>query len=763
MSNDAENLNVEEHPGPAGDLSDLEKSQGMRYGLYAAVLGVTFFFATNGNVLTLFARRLGASNTQIGAIVSLFLVFALVQVFVAGMIERRGKKPFLVGGWIASTILVIPFLFIPWVHSRWGSAAAIYTLMAVIVPLALARQVAIPGWMPLLNDVVPTHFRGRYFAKMRTAWQVAGIIFLVLTALFFGGSGSAPFWRYQVVFMVGIVASFLRVGALRKIPELPLAPPRRRPSIFKSFRLPFADSGFVRYVVFTALVTAAMAMTDSYTVIFLKSPQLDYSDSAALFTSTVVFFLGSAVSLLVWGWLADRLGAKPFLVITVIAMGLVRFLWLGALWKPGGGAVIVLTYLLYGVFAAGFGIANTKYLFGIAPRNFGKTTYMTIAGVIATLVSAVMVPAGGFIIDGLSHWHSELARFGLDEYRLPLVASGVMMVVTAVILVGLKEHRTVPTREVLSALFGRPLRTGYNIFLWGRALDESSRVNVTRTLGSVGGVIGEGELLKALDDPSFQVRREAVESLGRLKSRRTVKALVEKLRDPYSFVRISAAVALGEIGSPAACRALEQALDDPNEELRLQGALALGKIRREASIEPLRKAMSTETDPVVWSVMATARGMLSDETVAGDVVERLNPDTPAALRGQLLIALGNAIGQRNELYQYLHRGEADFEASMREILSTVRTVLRKAGGKADLHGLWEHLDVGGYLRKRDYKRIVTGAYGFALMLYGKELYPRGTAAGAALEALSTRRAEILWDSTLLALECLKVIIRRYPR
>ena len=102
MSNDAENPNVEEHPGPAGDLSDLEKSQGMRYGLYAAVLGVTFFFATNGNVLTLFARRLGASNTQIGAIVSLFLVFALVQVFVAGMIERRGKKPFLVGGWIAS-------------------------------------------------------------------------------------------------------------------------------------------------------------------------------------------------------------------------------------------------------------------------------------------------------------------------------------------------------------------------------------------------------------------------------------------------------------------------------------------------------------------------------------------------------------------------------------------------------------------------------------------------------------------------------------
>jgi hypothetical protein len=444
-------------------------------------------------------------------------------------------------------------------------------------------------------------------------------------------------------------------------------------------------------------------------------------------------------------------------------MGAVRFLWFAALLPVAGGAVITLIYFLTGVFAAGFGIAHTKYLFSITPRNFGKTTYMTLAGVLTTVVMAGMVPLGGYIIDGLSGYHTSLARFGLDEYRLPFVVSGVMVFVATILLVGIREHKTVATREVLAAFLGRPLRTGYNIFLWGRPLPEGRRVSVTRTLGHLGSVIGEEELLKALEDPSFQVRREAAEALVRMKSPRTVKSLIEKLNDPYSFIRVSAALALGETGSSSACEALEGVLEDSNPELRLQAALALGKIRRASSADAVRAAMATEGDRVVWSVMATALGMLGDEAIAAEVVQRLNPDTPASLRGQLLIAASNAIGAGNDLYKYLHRGEDVFLRSAGEITAGIVAAIRSLPHKRELEHLWTFLQVGQCLDGGDFRCIAGGAFQFALLLYGKDAYPRESAPGAALEVLATKRDTLLWDTALLSLECLKVMVGRYPR
>ncbi len=596
MSSQEQPVAGEEGRPPQADLTGEQKRRGMHLGFYAAALGVTFFFATGGNVLTLFVKRLGASNTQIGGILSFLFIFSVVQIFVAPLIERYGKRPFIIRGWLIATTLAFSYVTVPWIYGKWGGQAAIYALMVMIVPLAVARQVAIAGWMPLLNDVVPTHVRGRYFGKMRTVWQGTGIVFLALTSFFFGGKENAPFWQYQVVFLVGIAASYLRILAIAKMPELPPSPDEDRPSFFRTFGIPFGDPEYVRFIVFSALFAAAVALTDSYMVVYLKSPTLAYDDSSALFVSTVVFFMGSALSVLLWGWLADRLGAKPLLVINALAMGAVRFLWFAALLPVAGGAVIMLIYFLTGVFAAGFGIANTKYLFAITPRNFGKTTYITLAGVLTTVVMAGMVPLGGYIIDGLSGYHADLARFGLDEYRLPFIVSGVMVFVASILLVGIREHKTVAMRDVLAAFFGRPLRTGYNIFLWGRALPEDRRVTVTRTLGDLGSVIGEEELLKALEDPSFQVRREAAEALVRMRSPRTVRPLIEKLNDPYSFIRVSAAVALGETGSSAACEALEGVLEDANPELRLQAALALGKIGRAASVDAIRNAMAAEDD-----------------------------------------------------------------------------------------------------------------------------------------------------------------------
>jgi hypothetical protein len=161
--------------------------------------------------------------------------------------------------------------------------------------------------------------------------------------------------------------------------------------------------------------------------------------------------------------------------------------------------------------------------------------------------------------------------------------------------------------------------------------------------------------------------------------------------------------------------------------------------------------------------MATALGMLGDETIAPEVARRLCPETPPTLRGQMLIAAANSIGAGNELYQYLHMGESRFEESLREITGKVRSAIEALPSSRDLANLWVFLDVHEWVQQRDYRRVVRSAYEFALLLYGKDLYPGESAAGGALAVLAAREDELLWDSALLALVSLEITIRKYPQ
>jgi len=447
------------------DLTPAEKDRGMHYVLWAASLGIVFFFAADGNVFTLFVKRLGASNTQIGALISLLQIFTVVQVFIAGMIERRGKKPFIIGGWLVATTVTFSYVAIPWVAEKYGAATAISWLMIAVIPVSLARQVAAPGWMPLINDVVPAEVRGRFFGKMRIAWQAVSVAFLLFITVFFAGQGGGAFWRYQVLFLIGIAASFARVYTTAKIPELPPTPRKDALPVWKALVSPFSGSVYMRYTVFSTLLTVALATSDTYTVVYLKNAPMSYNDSYAIFLSTGVFYIGSALSLWSWGILVDKVGSRPLLIITTAAMGLVRFMWLGVLWAPGIPYVIPAYYFLNGVFTAGYGIANTTYLFAISPRHYGKTTYIVTAGVVAALVSSAMVPVGGYTIDGLSAFHHVLAQYGLDEYRLPFIASGIMALLSVAVLFKVEERGAAPTMDVVMALVTRPLQALYNVLL----------------------------------------------------------------------------------------------------------------------------------------------------------------------------------------------------------------------------------------------------------------------------------------------------------
>lgn len=100
----------------------------------------------------------------------------------------------------------------------------------------------------------------------------------------------------------------------------------------------------------------------------------------------------------------------------------------------------------------------------------------------------------------------------------------------------------------------------------------------------------------ALGDSDWQVRQEAAVTLGKLLLPESLGILIGALDDPAWEVRLKAANALGKLKSSSALPGLILALEHPISNLRKEAAGALGSIGDPAAIPALQKAATEDRD-----------------------------------------------------------------------------------------------------------------------------------------------------------------------
>ena len=164
---------------------------------------------------------------------------------------------------------------------------------------------------------------------------------------------------------------------------------------------------------------------------------------------------------------------------------------------------------------------------------------------------------------------------------------------------------------------------------------ENIRWAAVSAIGQLGDHLAIPHLVKAVDDPEWVVRNQAVteikaqiKALTGRKEDRTARVLVrmlalkeqeiiqlvidafcamgdgssrlliEALSSPSSYVREHAADALGELRTAEAVRPLIELLNDPNWWVRRSAARALGEIGDPEAIEPLVLSLSDNLDAV---------------------------------------------------------------------------------------------------------------------------------------------------------------------
>lgn len=429
-------------------------------GAVCVIIGVTCLggLTASGNVLTLAALKLGATEMFLGLLSFAMLGTRAFGIFTMSAVEKHGKRRVLIFWKAISALCVIPFIFLPLLVNRWSSGACLVLLLTATFFRTATYSLGNTGWFPLLQDIVPQRITGRFFANIRTSWQTAGLVTLLVIAWFLGKQPG--WWKFEVIFIVAFVAYIVRVLTIIGMVENPVpSSPPERIGIFARFSELLREKQLRRLVFYIVTYWFAAIIAEPFKIKFLKD--LGYSYGFIL-GATAMVSAGAIVSLRFWGKLADRFGNRFILSLSHIAMPIATIFWL-FVGKGSFGSVLVLAlFFFWSIFHSGNGIAQTRYILHAVPPD--KQNQINVINVFATSAMGIAPLVGGLFLALTSSFGFEFFGRAVNNYHMLFIVAAALFILPHLLQRKLKSTKDAPTMQVV-AFVTRPLRDMFGPFI----------------------------------------------------------------------------------------------------------------------------------------------------------------------------------------------------------------------------------------------------------------------------------------------------------
>ena len=272
--------------------------------LVASVLGYAmdgFDLLILGFILGPLAAGLHLSRPQAGSLVTWTLVGAVIGGLTAGALsDRYGRVRVL--SW---TILI------------FAGFTALCALAQGYWDLLVYRTIAGIGLggefgvgMALAAEAWPASKRARATSYVGLGWQAGVLVAAFLTPLLL------PYIGWRGMFVVGVIPALLAFGIRRFVGEPALFLDAQKKQPINPYSVLFADREATAASIGIAIMTSVQNFGYYATMIWLPSylsTQLGFSlTQSSLWISATV--LGGAVGMLIFGFMADRVGRKPLFV-----------------------------------------------------------------------------------------------------------------------------------------------------------------------------------------------------------------------------------------------------------------------------------------------------------------------------------------------------------------------------------------------------------------------------------------------------------------
>ena len=456
-------------------LTEQDAQRGSRLLVVDGVFAMGMGALAGGPFLAAFALAIGASNYEIGMLVTIALLSQVMQLpglALTRYFPKRRVTVTVLGGmarllWIF--IILIPLLFVD--HG-------ITFLLQWFMIAALVGAAAGPAWNSLLRDIIPQQQFGRVFSQ-RMALGTA----LALGLTLFGGwfvdrwTAVAPdsaLYAYSCLFALGLALGLVATVVVSRLPE-PTMVNNPKVSLMNLVVDPVKDRNFRKLLVFLAFWSFGVNMAGPFFVIYmLQRIGLSLSMVTIL---TVTSQLANLLFLKLWGQLADRYSFK-----TVLASSGPLFLFSVLVWcfttMPERYfltlPVLFAIHILSGIGLAGVNISSTGIALKLSPSEKAHG-YMTVFGLVGALAGACGPMVGGLLADlfaarelSLSLNWSDPARM-LSVYALNFKALDFVFLIAFAVgmfamrrLSAVTEEGQIPPTHVLNEVFDQamlPLKT----------------------------------------------------------------------------------------------------------------------------------------------------------------------------------------------------------------------------------------------------------------------------------------------------------------
>jgi MFS family permease len=374
-----------------------------------SLLGFALTFSSNIQdppLMTFKVRQLAPDlpNTALGFLGFLGLLVAMVVQPIVGVFSDMAKSklgrrlPFIIGG----AVLIAASLFL------LAAAPTLWILLVGVIFIQFSSNILQGPWQALIPDLVPESQRG----TASSLKAVMDIIALVVGGLVAGKILSAGVERWgdngvyfaaaapTVVFFLFII--FTAIWAREKKEDIPAVVENQTvgEALKRAFYVNFRENRifgwwFANRVLFWGAFIAINSFLINYLIDVIKMTQTD----AQAFYGNLKMILGGAliVLALLSGWLSDKFGRKPVMLIA----GFVSFVGAFLLLFVRQQTLITIAGGIVGMGIGTFLSASWALATDIVPRQ-EAARYLGIANIATCIGSGVARLLGGVLIDPIN-------------------------------------------------------------------------------------------------------------------------------------------------------------------------------------------------------------------------------------------------------------------------------------------------------------------------------------------------------------------------